>query len=588
MAVIQHPQALLGLDIGTVNTRVNLFGITGGKYSLLGSESRSSSLGLDMHIGAGVGEAMQALQQGTEHVFLNDSGGIRRPVDRIGRGVDHVALVMSVGARCKTALLGLSDAGSIRMGKALIDSLPLQPVEMMGLTSQMDETCAIETLIKACPEIIIITGGEDAGAVGPVERWIEITRTACSLMPSPIQPVLLYAGNPALEATAKRRLEPVAKLQIAPNLQPVFGEWDFPPAQSLLEEFVLKSWKESLPGLGSLCALAEDTSGLAVCSVDRMVRYLSQVKHKDSVVSRKTGVLSVDLGGSQTTLSAGLSGFGGTVIAEKFSCLDDNNRLNVCQEIKVWCAELVSLKEVDQFLHQHALIPAWVPETRKELALSQAFDRYRLRQAAAQLADNMPWFDFHPLKGLRTHFEPIIASGAALANHANHKESLLTLLDGLQPCGITTLVLDRYQLLPLLGKIGEVEPLLPVHLLSSMAYENLGTVISVIGDLPQGRTAVTIQVETESGNKYTADIHSGSLIRLPIQAGEVGVLDLLPHRQVDIGFGGYGRGGKLKVTGGNLGLVIDSRGRPIRLPHEDSLRLELLHTWQSSLEVGRA
>jgi hypothetical protein len=588
MAVGQHPLALLGVDIGTVNSRVNLFGISDGKYCLLGNQSTSTSLSPDLHIGAGVGEAMQALQRQTDQVFLKDSGGILRPVDRIGRGVDQVALVTSAGPRCKTALLGLSGAGSIRAGKALIESLPLQPVDILGLTSQNDETQAIEKLIKTRPEIIILAGGEDAGAEGPVVRWIEITRTACSLMPNPHQPVVLYAGNPALEATAKRRLEPITRLQIAPNLQPVFGAWDFPPTQSLLEEFILKAWIDKLPGLRRITALTEDLSGLSVCSTDRMVRYLSQVRRKDVADPLKTGVLSINLGGTQTMLSAGLNGISGTVVDDNFHDLDEASRLIACQAVKAWSVETVSLEEVDQFLYQQTLIPAWVPETRKELALHRAFDRFRLRQSLSRLAENIPWFDYDPHKGLCTHFEPIIASGAVLSHDPTHAGILLTLLDGLQPWGITTLVLDRHQLMPLLGKIGEVEPLLPVHLLSTVAFDNLGTVISVVGDLPLGRTALTIQAETESGIIFTADIHFGTLYRLPVPAGEMAVLDLIPHRQVDVGFGGRGQGGKLKVVGGKLGVVIDARGRPIHLPHEEKARLELLQKWQNSLVVEDA
>ena len=53
---------------------------------------------------------------------------------------------------------------------------------------------------------------------------------------------------------------------------------------------------------------------------------------------------------------------------------------------------------------------------------------------------------------------------------------------------------------------------------------------------------------------------------------------------MDIGFGGRGRGGRLKVIGGRLGVVIDARGRPLQLPKQPESRIELLNHWQRMLQ----
>lgn len=587
MAVVQHPDALLGLDIGRINTRVNLFGISDGKFRLLGSRSLATSLGQGFHIGTGVGQAMQSLQQDTGHIFLDDSGGLLKPVDRIGRGVDHVALVTSAGQRITAALLGLTSQGSLLAGTALVDSLPLNQIETLGLVHLVDEINAIEMLVRSRPEIIIITGGEDGGAEVSIQSWIEIVRTSCRLMPPPVKPVVLYAGNPQLESIARRRLEPVARLQIAPNLQPGNGLIDLVPAQVLLEREILTAWQRALPGLGEIFGLSQDLSGLTVRSMDRMIRYLSRNQRHHPGSTSQAGVLAVDLGAAHTTVTAGLGGSCATVVQDKFFDLDHPARAEVCQAIKNWSCEPVSLEEADQFLCNHAIIPAWVPETRKELALAQAYAHYRLQDALGRLAENTPWFEFHSNSGLEGNYEPVIVSGGILTAAPNPEGVMLTLLNGLQPRGITTIVLDRHHLLPLLGIIGQAEPVLPAHLLSSPAFENLGTVISVVGDFPTGKAVLTVRVGTQSGTNYTADIHAGTLTRLEIPQGDVGVLELVPHRQVDVGFGGRGEGGRLKVTGGMLGVVIDARGRPVRLPVEDGARSATLHQWLETLGADR-
>lgn len=582
----QHPSALLGLDIGSVNTRAALVGISAEKYQLLANEAASTSRGGKLHIGAGVGEAIQALQAQTEHSFLEDRGGLLMPVDRIGRGLDRVALVISAGERVRAGLLGLTQAGSLKAGSTLLDSLPLQSVGAMGLADLLDETRCIEVLVKTRPKILVIAGGEDDGEETSIKRWIEITRTMCSLLPQSDQPVIIYAGNPSLESTARRRLEPVANLQISSNLQPLMGEYDLVPTQGLLEQEILRSWKAQLPGMTGLCDLSSDLNGLTGRSLDRMVRFLSQSKRLDPAKSTNTGALAVDLGGAYTTASAGLGGLGGSVVLDKFPDMRNVKHSDACQMIYEWAGERVTFEEVDLFLCNHALFPYWVPETRKELSLSQAFTRYRLREALGRLADNFAWFDYHPERGLFGHYEPIIVSGAVVTHAPNLGGLMLSLLDGLQPSGITTIVLDRHHLLPLLGKIGEAEPVLPVHILSSTAFENLGTVVTPIGSLQKGKIALTVDVETASGKIYTVDIHQGTLKRLVIPSGEAAVLEFTPHPKVDIGFGGRGKEGRLRITGGAMGVVIDARGRPIQLTDDAEARVEQQGQWLRNLGAG--
>jgi hypothetical protein len=588
MAVPQHIATVLGLDLGRVHTRATLFGIIQGKYRALGSGTALTALGAGMHLGRGVGETLKSLQERCEHPFLKDSGGLILPLDRMGRGVDRVALLASAGPQMTASLLGLSGAGSIKAGRALLGGLPLQMVDALGVGELADEAKVIERLVKTRPEIVVIAGGEDAGAEVSIRRWMEVLRTACRLMPSSSQPVIVYAGNPTLESMAMRRLEPVGKLYVVPNIQPAYGEYDLVPAQIAIEGEILRRWKAALPGLPGLCDLARDLNGITYRAQDRMVHYLGQSKRIDGAGLEKTGVLAVDLGGQSTTLSGSLGSLAGSVVQNKFSDVCDASWVSTRHAVYEWTGEPITLDTADQFLCNYELVPVLVPETPTELALSQSFARFRLRRALTQFAEIYPWFDYHPDRGLQGHYEPIIVSGAVLTHAPNPGGALLTLLDGLQPCGITTFVLDRHHLLPLLGKIGEIEPVLPVQVLASAAFENLGTVVSATGDLPQGKLALTVHVETESGKIYAVDVLQGSLRRLVIPTGEEAVLEFVPHQKVDIGFGGAGQGGRLKVTGGVLGVVIDARGRPVQLPDQPQERVERLQEWLRTMGAEHA
>ena len=156
---------------------------------------------------------------------------------------------------------------------------------------------------------------------------------------------------------------------------------------------------------------------------------------------------------------------------------------------------------------------------------------------------------------------------------------MLMLLDGLQPWGVTTMVLDTRHILPVLGIAAESVPVLPVHVLDSGAFTNLGSVIAAVSDAPEGETLLTIRVKPENGKQYAVDVAQGTLRRLLVPEGVSVVLELEPRSHTDLGFGAPGMGGRIKVKSGVLGVVIDARGRPLRLPEDDEKRVDRLRQW---------
>jgi len=578
----QEPlSAILGLDIGRINTRASLFTISDGKYHLLDSGMVATSLGPGLHLGTGAGCAMQALQENSGHVILKAEGGLVMPATAVGLGVDSVAMTASAGPRIKIALLGLSEQGSLKAGRALTDSMMLEPVGVFSAEVLLNESSAVDELIRTRPDVIFLTGGEDGGAEGPTLRWVEVLRWLYALLPDQVKPTLVYSGNPDLERIVRRRLEPLTALQISPNIQPAVDEWDLVPAQNLIEREILRVWEERLTGFSDITGLTQTLSGTNGFLFGRMMRYLMRTIEPSQGAKRERGILLVDLGGGSTTISAGMGGQTGTVIMDAWEDAPIGGMDDLCRAAHRWSVAPVTENEARQYVTEHALHQAVVPETMKELSLSQAAARYRLQRGVKQLSENHPWFDLNSAN--LGHFEPVIASGAVLSQAPSPGQAMLVLLDGLQPCGITTLVLDRYHLLPLLGAAGEAQPALPVHLLTSDAFVNLGTVISPVSRVSNGRQILNVQVSAEDGTEYSVDIAQGTLRRLVVPEGVKAVLELKPSRQTEIGFGGKGVGGRLKVTSGVLGIVIDARGRPLQLPDEDESRFEQLQSWLWSL-----
>jgi len=566
--------ALLGLDIGFVNTRASYFGILEEKYRLQACGMASSSMGEGFQLGSGAGAAMQDLQSRSDVHILKPNGELIWPYYETGLGVDRIAVTISGGPELRTVLLGLTGEGSLKAGQALVESMPLKIIGSYNLTALADEADLVDALVTHRPDLVVLTGGENGGAEKYVKGWIDILKLVCRILPEEIKPDVLYAGNTFLEESVKRHLEPLANLSVVPNIRPAQQEMDLVPAQAAIEKIVINRWQKTIPGFKTLITRSKSIAGTKSFAFSRMIRYLGKANTKTH-----KGVLALDLGGGSTLVGAGLDEDSGVMVQPAWEGSPESLDEDMIDFVHQWTAATVTRDEVSEYLCNHALQPNFIPENSRGLAMSQAYARYRIKQASRRLAKNFAWFPYKQEKGLVGHFEPVIASGAILTLAPKAGQSMLMLIDGLEPWGVTTIVLDHHQILPMLGLIGTQEPVLPVHVLGSDAFESLGTVIVAVSDAPENEAILNVRVKTNNGKDYEVEILQGTLKRLVIPSDVTAELTLEPMLETDVGFGGFGVGGRLKVPGGSMGVVIDARGRPLRLPEDDEKRVAELKRW---------
>jgi hypothetical protein len=294
-------------------------------------------------------------------------------------------------------------------------------------------------------------------------------------------------------------------------------------------------------------------------------------------------VAALDLGGGQTRLALGWQGQA-ALVSDPVGLLNlDETASEADADLRHWLGEGLDEDAIQAYLWSRVQHRAVVPITAEENALELALAHHHLRRASHHLAALYPQAPLDAESGLTAHFEPLIVSGEVLTAAPHPGKTLLMALNGIQPSGVTTVVLDRLQLLPLLGALAPGLPALPVHLLETDAFQNLGTVIIPRSPAPDGERVLTVEVRKDDGNSFDVEIMQGTLKRVVIQVNEPAVLILKPERQTDVGFGGPGMGGRLRVTGGALGLVIDARGRPIVLPEDEEARIALIQRWQWTL-----
>lgn len=252
-------------------------------------------------------------------------------------------------------------------------------------------------------------------------------------------------------------------------------------------------------------------------------------------------------------------------------------------------------------LENMALRPYGIPQTMDDLLLTHAV----IRQALLLTMRRMRRQHWHRAPSLTASPTP---PGSTLSNPAENPESVITpsfdliavrggaivrtpmdglialsVLDALQPTGLSRLVLDWASIWPQLGIIARIAPLAASQVLERDSYRDLGALIAPIGEARDGEDALNIIIRRDDGEVIDSDIPAGEVRRFPLALHEYADVEVRPSRAFDIGLGRKGFGGRARVRGGTLGIIVDTRGRPLSLPQIPLLRRERLHHWLASL-----
>jgi len=176
-------------------------------------------------------------------------------------------------------------------------------------------------------------------------------------------------------------------------------------------------------------------------------------------------------------------------------------------------------------------------------------------------------------------------TGGLLSHAPRRAQSALMLIDGFQPEGVTRLAQDSVFMMPHLGVLSTVHPKAAIEIFEKDCLVRLGTCIAPVGEgKPTGeKTAVKIGVKT-SDAEITEEVPFGAIKRIPLKEGEVANVEIKPHHTMDVG-AGRGRTYTTSVQGGVVGIIVDTRGRPLILSEDTSERSKNLITWFKALDA---
>jgi hypothetical protein len=94
------------------------------------------------------------------------------------------------------------------------------------------------------------------------------------------------------------------------------------------------------------------------------------------------------------------------------------------------------------------------------------------------------------------------------------------------------------------------------------------------------------KVRYQDGSENTFEFHYGEIEVIPLPEGQTATLHLQPLNRFDVGMGMPGRGGTVKnVPGNGIGIIVDTRGRPLKLAANDEERRAQLTKWLAAFDL---
>ncbi|HNT74728.1 MAG TPA: glutamate mutase L [Anaerolineae bacterium] len=569
-------ESILIADCGTVITKLLLLERVEGNYRFVAQAETPTTLNPPWSdISVGIVHAINEIEQITGRpLYLH--GRLLTPRHNL-QGVDAFVVIMSAPEPLRLILAGLVREMSLESARrtATATYTNIQAILSREGNMRSPQEMWARVIRDSEPDVILLVGGVEGGATRPVLELADAIALASYMLEKGQRPMVLYAGNSALRARVTKLMGDITRIEVVDNVHPAIGVEHLGPAQVALERIYAEKRLTAAPGVDTLSQWSRLPVQPTATAFSRVVDFLWRREGNPD-----RGVLGVDLGAANTIVAATFDGRPYVTVYSRgiaYGPVAWVQEHGIAPLLK-WIPEDIEEEEVLTLLHNRALRPWTVPQEPRELWVEQAVVREMLRSALAVAQSTWDTGRATQVSGMMPRLDPILVSGGGIVHMPRPGQALLTVLDGLQPLGISTVLLDVNRATPALGAVAGVKPLAAASALEAGTLVSLGTVLSPLGRAHHGDTILKVSIMYEDGGKLDVEAHYGEIEIWPLLPGQRATLELRPSRRFDVGLG-PGRGGAVQAIGGLVGLIVDARGRPLVLPDNVDQRHRLLNRW---------
>ena len=578
-------RTILAVDCGSVTTQAVLIEKQNNIYRLAAAAKAFSSHGSPGNdITLGVADAIEKIESLSGRRLLNQTG---EPFSAAleNEGADVFAALVSAAQPLRVLLAGLTQDVGLATARRAIASTYVTVTAEIALDNA-DPGGEVEQKIAAIqqtqPDVILLVGGTDGGAREAVMILAQIIETALKDMPVNARPRVLYAGNTELRTELAEMIGGLSDFKSLNNILPTVRQADLDDVQAEIELLYQQLKLSQLPGFDTLTKWAANQVSTTAKSFAQSIHYLGQ--------SYNINVLGVDIGSASAAIAARRKGLKRRLTRADVGVGSSLSALLAqvkTENLTRWLPFEISEEALQDFLRNQETSPQRAPAAYREILLKLSVVREALRLMLAQAKST--WQANETRRRKWSTWDLIVGSGQPLTQLPHPALAALALLDALEPAGIFSLALDAFGLVGMLGGIASVEPLAAAQVAGYDALLNLGTVIAPFGIGRPGKTALKVKMTYRDKPELEMEIPFGAIEVIPLGANEKADLEVRVARNFGLhpDGGSFSRKMTAVVEGGVLGVIVDTRGRPIVLPDEDNERRRQLQEWLEKLAISK-
>ena len=528
--------------------------------------------------------------------LIDDSGHIVRPA-KTGEGCDIYISTSSAGGGLQMMVAGVVKEMTAASAKRAALGAGAIVMDTIASNDKRRDHEKVQRIRELRPDMILVSGGTDGG---DAKKVVEIAELIAPAKPQPrfgsnYTLPIIYAGNKDAAPAVRKTFESGFDLKVVDNLRPVLEQENLGPARDAIHDMFLEHVMAHAPGYDKLM---EWTDAPIMPTPGAVGNILQRIARDQNI-----HVVGVDIGGATTDVFSVFDGvFNRTVSANLGMSYSISN---VCAEAGMtnvlrWVhIEDMDERELRNRVKNKMIRPTTIPQSQEALIFEQAVAREALRLAYIQHKEFAT-----TLKGVQQQrtvgdtfsqqtsgqsivdnmkLDLLVASGGVLSHAPRMHQTAMLLIDAFEPEGFTTLAKDSIFMMPHLGVLAEVHPQAAVEVFEKDCLIYLGTCVAVKGEGKLGKPCFKYAISGTSLSEAGV-MNVGDLKLLALGLDQRAKVTIEPERGFDCG-AGAGKRIEREVRGGTVGLILDARGRPLKLPEDRQAARAQMSSWVKALNL---
>ncbi len=461
----------------------------------------------------------------------------------------------------------------------------------------------IERIRQLRPDMILLSGGIDGGTKSHV---VELAELIAAADPKPRLGIgyklpIIYAGNKEVREEVSGTLKESVDLVVVDNLRPVLEEENLGPARDCIHDMFMEHVMQQAPGYGKLKTWTDAPIMPTPGAVGNIIERVAEMNNLQ--------VVGVDIGGATTDVFSVFIDpddeqpvFNRTVSANLGMSYSISNVLKEASlsNIARWVPFQIDEKILRNQIKNKMIRPTTIPQTLESLVIEQALAREALRLAFIQhksfatslkgvqkqrtLADAFDQTGSEDTIVNLMTLDILVGSGGVLSHAPRRNQCAMMMIDAFRPEGITRLAVDSIFMMPHLGVLSDVHARAATEVFLKDCLIFLGTCIAPKGQVKPGKDVLKYTIDLP-GNRQEGVLKQGEVKVFPLGHDQEADAVFEPLSKTDLGKG-RGTTVETRISGGEVGVVLDARGRPLMTVSDDkSERIMQMLGWLENLDV---